>query len=150
MLGSIWIDSGAAAGRPVVPYVVFGGGYMSHRDELGRGPIPGHEGSFTAGGGARVRVTDRLYVGGDVRIGWELHLRAAGARRRDLAAALRRGDAVVPPRSAEVSCPGNERRDADLGPGAAAVLSGWGRWPVVPGHELLSEDLGDADPRTPT
>jgi decaprenylphospho-beta-D-ribofuranose 2-oxidase len=21
------------------------------------------------------------------------------------------------------------------------VLSGWGRWPVVPGHELLSEDL---------
>ena len=21
------------------------------------------------------------------------------------------------------------------------MLSGWGRWPVVPGHELLSEDL---------
>ena len=153
VLGSMWIDLVApAAGRPVVPYVVFGGGFMSHRDELGRGPYPWkHEGSFTAGGGARVRVGDRVYVGGDVRIGWELHLRSHRARRRDLAAALRPGRRpVVPSRSAEVSCPGNERRDADLGPGAAAVLSGWGRWPVVPGHELLSEDLGDAHPRTRT
>ena len=57
VLGSMWIDllrPGPA--RPVAPYVVFGGGYMSHRDELGRGPYPWkHEGSFTAGGGARVR-----------------------------------------------------------------------------------------------
>jgi decaprenylphospho-beta-D-ribofuranose 2-oxidase len=28
-----------------------------------------------------------------------------------------------------------------MGLGAASMLSGWGRWPVVPGHELLSEDL---------
>ena len=79
VLGSMWIDLLApAAGRPVVPYVVFGGGYMGHRDELGRGPYPWkHEGAFTAGGGVRVRVSDRVYVGGDVRLGWELHLRAA-------------------------------------------------------------------------
>lgn len=80
LLGSMWIDLLApAAAAPVAPYVVFGGGYMGHRDELGRGPYPWtHEGSFTAGGGARVRVGDRVYVGGDVRLGWELHLRAAG------------------------------------------------------------------------
>ena len=54
VLGSMWIDLLApAAGRPVVPYVVFGGGFMSHRDELGRGPYPWkYEGSFTAGGGS--------------------------------------------------------------------------------------------------
>ena len=77
VLGSMWIDLlSPAAGRPVAPYVVFGGGYMGHRDELGRGPFGWtHEGSFTAGGGARVQVTDRVHAGGDVRIGWELHLR---------------------------------------------------------------------------
>ena len=77
VMGSMWLDLlSPAAGRPFAPYVVFGGGFMSHRDELGRGPYPWkYEGSFTAGGGARVWVSDRVYVGGDVRIGWELHLR---------------------------------------------------------------------------
>jgi hypothetical protein len=79
LLGSIWIDLVAPGSGPVAPYVVFGGGYMGHHDERGRGPFPwSHEGSFTAGGGARVRVSDRVYVGGDVRLGWELHLRATG------------------------------------------------------------------------
>ena len=80
LLGSLWIDLvSPGAKSPVVPYVAFGGGYMAHRDELGRGPyVWTSEGSFTAGGGARVRVHDRVYVGGDVRLGWELHLRAAG------------------------------------------------------------------------
>ena len=78
VLGSVWLDLlPPAAESPVAPYVVFGAGYMGHRDELGRGPYYWrHEGSFTAGGGARVQVGDRVYVGGDVRIGWELHLRA--------------------------------------------------------------------------
>jgi hypothetical protein len=26
----------------------------------------------------RARVSDRIHVGGDVRLGWELHLRAVG------------------------------------------------------------------------
>lgn len=80
VLGSVWIDLvSPAADSPVVPYVVAGGGYMAHRDELGRGPyVWTSEGSFTAGGGARVRVSDRVYVGGDVRLGWELHVRATG------------------------------------------------------------------------
>lgn len=77
VMGSMWIDLLApAASQPVAPYVVFGGGLMSHRDELGRGPYPwNHEWAFTGGGGARVKVSDRVYIGGDVRIGWELHLR---------------------------------------------------------------------------
>ena len=78
VMGSLWIDLlPPAAGLPIAPYFVVGGGYMGHRDELGRGPYPwNHEGAFTAGGGARVHVNDRVYVGGDVRIGWELHLRS--------------------------------------------------------------------------
>ena len=78
VMGSMWIDLVApAADRPVVPYVVFGGGFMSHRDELGRGPYPWkYEGASTGGGGVRVQVADRVYFGADLRIGWELHLRS--------------------------------------------------------------------------
>ena len=78
VLGLIWIDLLApAATKPIAPYCVFGAGYMGHGDDLGRGlSYWSHEGAFNAGGGARMRIGDRVYVGGDVRIGWELHLRA--------------------------------------------------------------------------
>jgi hypothetical protein len=77
VLGSLWIDLVPdAADRPVVPYVVMGGGYMRHSDRFQSGTFTTGEGSFTAGGGARAALSDRVYVGGDVRIGWELHLRA--------------------------------------------------------------------------
>jgi hypothetical protein len=57
---------------------VFGGGFMSHRDALGRGPnLWTYEGAFTSGGGVRVQVSDRVYLGGGVRIGWELRLSTA-------------------------------------------------------------------------
>jgi hypothetical protein len=36
------------------------------------------EGAFTAGGGIRVWLRDRIAIGGDYRIGWELHQRFAG------------------------------------------------------------------------
>ena len=79
LLGSMWIDLvSPAADSPVIPYVVFSGGYLAHRDERGRDPNPWQwEGAFTAGVGARGRVNDRLYVGADVRLGWSLHVRAA-------------------------------------------------------------------------
>ncbi len=39
VLGSVWLDLlPPAAESPVAPYVVFGAGYMGHRDERGRGP----------------------------------------------------------------------------------------------------------------
>jgi hypothetical protein len=79
VLGSVWIDLGPSPDvARVVPYVVLGGGYMRHVQRFGSGRFVSGEGSFTAGGGVRAHVTDRIYVGGDVRLGWELHLRAAG------------------------------------------------------------------------
>ena len=44
------------------------------------GPVSfaSNEGAFTAGGGARVWVTPRVYVGGEARVGWELHTRLTG------------------------------------------------------------------------
>jgi len=79
VLGSLWIDLVPETPEaPIVPYVVMGGGYMRHSDRFFSGTFASGEGSFTAGGGARVPLSDRVYVGGDVRIGWELHLRAAG------------------------------------------------------------------------
>ncbi len=76
VLGSLWIDLGPTPETArVVPYVVVGAGYMHHSHRFPNGRFTSGEGSFTAGGGARVHVTHRVYVGGDVRIGWELHLR---------------------------------------------------------------------------
>jgi hypothetical protein len=77
VLGSLWVDLGSAPETArVVPYVVVGGGYQRHSDRFASGRFASGEGSFTAGGGARVHVIDGVYVGGDVRLGWELHLRA--------------------------------------------------------------------------
>ena len=77
VLGSFWIDLvPEAAKAPIVPYVVAGAGYMRHWDRFRTGTFSSGEGSFTAGGGARIHISDRVDVGGDVRIGWELHLRA--------------------------------------------------------------------------
>jgi len=79
VVGSVWIDLGPTPDvARVVPYVVLGAGYMRHHQRFGSQRFVSGEGSFTAGGGARARLDDRFYVGADVRIGWELHLRLAG------------------------------------------------------------------------
>ena len=75
LLGSIWFDLVRTTPQTrIVPYVVAGGGYQRHRDVVA---FTSGEGSFTAGGGARVHLNERVYVGADVRVGWELHLRTA-------------------------------------------------------------------------
>jgi hypothetical protein len=76
LIGSLWYDL-TPSDAPVVPYVVVGGGWYRHRELVGTGPYDSGEGTFTAGGGVRVHLTDRVYVGADARIGWELHLRTA-------------------------------------------------------------------------
>jgi hypothetical protein len=72
----------AAAPRSglVVPYVLGGAGFFRHSDRFGpqRLSFASNEGTFTAGGGARVWVTPRVYVGAEARVGWELHARLAG------------------------------------------------------------------------
>ena len=68
------------AGRParVTPFLVVGGGMFQTRDQTPRGGFTSYDGAFTAGGGVRAVAGDRLTVGGEARIGWELHLRVNG------------------------------------------------------------------------
>jgi hypothetical protein len=80
--GNVVFDlASAGAPRPgaVVPYVVGGAGFFRHFDRFGPLSFASNEGTFTAGGGARVWVTPRVYVGGEARFGWELHTRVAGS-----------------------------------------------------------------------
>lgn len=62
-------------GRPrrVTPFVVAGGGIFQTRETFSRGPFTSREGAFTAGGGVRAFITDRVTVGVDARVGL-LHL----------------------------------------------------------------------------
>jgi hypothetical protein len=66
------------AGRPraITPFLVAGGGFFQHSDRFGGHTFTSYEGAFTAGGGVRGWITDRVYTFGDLRIGWELHTRA--------------------------------------------------------------------------
>ena len=69
-----------ASGRPaqVTPFLVVGGGLFQTRESFFTGTFTSSEGAFTAGGGVRAPVGDRVTVGVDARIGWELHLRVGG------------------------------------------------------------------------
>lgn len=62
--------------RRFTPYLVAGAGFFRHSDEFLRGTFVSYEGAFTGGGGARVFLSDRVYVAPELRVGWELHLRA--------------------------------------------------------------------------
>ena len=72
---------GPVNGRPrtVTPFVVVGGGlYRTRESFFGTETFTHNEGAFTAGGGVRALLGRSVIVGGDVRIGWELHVRLAG------------------------------------------------------------------------
>jgi hypothetical protein len=81
--GNVTFDLiGASAARSglVVPYVLGGAGFFRHFDRFGlqRQSFASNEGTFIAGGGARVWMTPRVYLGAEARVGWELHTRLAG------------------------------------------------------------------------
>jgi hypothetical protein len=59
----------------VTPFLVAGGGLFRTREEFFNDIATHTEGAFTAGGGVRARVGEIVTVGGEVRVGWELHLR---------------------------------------------------------------------------
>jgi hypothetical protein len=67
-------------GRPatVTPFFVVGGGMFQTRQSFFGQDWTHTEGAFTAGGGVRAAVGDRVTVGVDARIGWEPHLRVSG------------------------------------------------------------------------
>ena len=62
----------------VNPFLVAGAGVMRHTDRFGVGSFSSSEGAFTAGGGVRVWLTDRVYALGEFRTGWEPHIRING------------------------------------------------------------------------
>jgi hypothetical protein len=64
-------------GRPrrVSPFLVAGGGFFQHSDRFGALGFTSYEGAFTAGGGVRGWISDRVYALADLRFGWELHSR---------------------------------------------------------------------------
>jgi len=68
-------------GRPpsITPFFVVGGGVFQTRETFFSGTFTSTEGAFTAGGGVRALVGDRVTVGVDARVGWELHLRLNGS-----------------------------------------------------------------------
>ena len=67
-------------GRPrrVTPFLVVGGGLFQHSDRVGSFGFTSYEGAFTAGGGVRGWIGDRVFALADVRFGWELHTRVNG------------------------------------------------------------------------
>lgn len=77
LTGNVTWDLLASPDR-VVPFVVAGAGLFQTRESFPIGSFTSSEGAFTAGGGIRVRASDRVLVGIDTRIGWELHVRVNG------------------------------------------------------------------------
>jgi hypothetical protein len=64
--------------RAVTPFLVGGGGIFQTRELFPTGTYTSGDPAFTAGGGIRALVANRVTVGIDARIGWELHLRVNG------------------------------------------------------------------------
>ena len=75
-----WDLLGPTNGRPpsITPFFVIGGGLFQTRETFFSGNFTSNEGAFTAGGGVRALVSDRVTIGVDARVGWELHLRVSG------------------------------------------------------------------------
>ena len=73
----MWDARAPTNGRPpsVTPFVVVGGGLFQTREQFPSGPFTSNEGAFTAGGGVRALAGERVTIGADARIGWELHVR---------------------------------------------------------------------------
>ena len=64
--------------QSVQPFLVVGGGMFQTHEEFFDDAVTSWEGAFTAGGGVRGRITDRVSVGIDARAGWETHIRIGG------------------------------------------------------------------------
>jgi acetylornithine deacetylase/succinyl-diaminopimelate desuccinylase-like protein len=79
--GNVTVDlraPGAKGSRPIVPFITVGGGMFQTREEFFAGNFTSREGAFTAGGGVRAVVSDRVTLGVDARLGWETHVRLNG------------------------------------------------------------------------
>lgn len=73
-----FLSQGSGRPRAVMPFLVVGGGLFQTRESFFNGDYTSSEGAFTAGGGVRASLGDRVTAGVETRIGWELHLRVNG------------------------------------------------------------------------
>jgi hypothetical protein len=64
--------------RMVIPFLVGGVGLFQTREGFFNGTFSSSEGAFTAGGGVRALVSDRVTFGLETRLGWETHVRVNG------------------------------------------------------------------------
>ena len=64
--------------RPVTPFLTIGGGLFQTRGTFFGDAVTSREGAFTAGGGVRAAIGERLTAGAEARVGWETHLRLSG------------------------------------------------------------------------
>lgn len=79
--GNLVLDLlGPASGQPraVTPFVVIGGGIFRTSETFFGDAVSSNEGAFTAGGGVRASVGERVTAGVEARLGWETHLRING------------------------------------------------------------------------
>lgn len=67
-----------SARRAVSPFFVIGAGLMRHQTRFGPTGFSHTGGAVTGGGGARFRLSDQVYALGEIRGGWEPHLRLTG------------------------------------------------------------------------
>ena len=75
-----WDVVGSTGSRTprLTPFVTAGAGLFRTRESFPSGAFTSNEGAFTAGGGLRGPIGNRVTVGIDARVGWELHLRING------------------------------------------------------------------------
>jgi hypothetical protein len=76
LTGNLTVD--LLSGRALEPFIVVGGGMFQTHESFFDDAVTSTEGAFTAGGGVRGRVSDRVSIGLDARVGWETHIRVGG------------------------------------------------------------------------
>jgi len=64
--------------RRITPFGLLGGGIFQTRNQFPVANFNSTEGAFTAGGGIRTVLGNRVTLGADLRVGWELHVRVGG------------------------------------------------------------------------
>jgi hypothetical protein len=62
-------------GNRVTPFLVAGAGLFRHTEDFDGRSFSSSEGAFTAGGGVRAWLNDRVYVASELRVSWEFHFR---------------------------------------------------------------------------
>ena len=77
--GNVTFDLFRNSVRRLTPFIIGGFGVFASRDQVRNGLFWASDPAFTAGGGVRARVSDRVSIGAEYRLGWEPHHRLTAA-----------------------------------------------------------------------